>query len=61
MSLGVGFEVSHAQARPSGSMSLPAAYAFRCRTLSNSLLQHHDCLHAAMFPSMMKMDSRAEL
>ena len=32
--LGVGFEVLEAQSRSTGSLSLPAAYRFRCRTLS---------------------------
>lgn len=34
--LGVSFEVSEAQIRPGGSLSLPAAYRSRCRTLSSS-------------------------
>jgi hypothetical protein len=52
MSLGVGFEVSEAQAKPSAS--LPAA----CRSGCYSLLlpQHLVCLHAAMFPTLVKMD-----
>ena len=47
MSFGVGFEVSEAQARPSGFLSLSASFASRYRTLS-----YHVCLHFAMLPSV---------
>ena len=46
VSLGVRFEVSDAQGRPSVTFSFPAALGSRYRTLL--LPQHHDCLHAAM-------------
>ena len=53
VSLGVGFEVSEAQAGPSGSHSLlPADQEVE---LSVSL-QHHACLPAAMLPTMIIMD-----
>lgn len=39
---GVGFEVSEAQSRPSGSLSLPAACRERCRTSSSFSSTCHD-------------------
>jgi hypothetical protein len=54
VSLGVGFEVSEAQARPSGSLSLPAAWSSGCRTLSQ--FSCIVCLNAAMLPTMVIMD-----
>ena len=51
MSLGSGFEVSDAQARPV-SLSLPA--------VSQLILQHHVYLHAAMLPNM-TIDETSEL
>ena len=47
VSLGVGFEVSEVQARPSVSLSLPVACPCRTPAL---------CLHAIMLPTMMIMD-----
>ena len=58
MSLGVGLEVSNAQARTGVTL---CACCLRIQT-GNSvlLLQHHVCLHAAILPTMMIVDEISE-
>ena len=47
LSLGLGFEVSEAQARPRGSISLPVACGSRCRTLSSFSCTMSACMPPA--------------